>query len=211
MADSSKRCCTMAVLALALVATGVAGVTALLLRGGISARPDPSRLEAAVARRLRHWEVPAQARDLRNPVRLSPEVLADARGHFANHCASCHANDGSGDTTLGRSLYPRAPDMRQPETQALADGELFYIIENGVRLTGMPAWGQPGRESESWKLVHFIRRLPALSAEEKLEMERLNPRGPEEWKELEDEERFLDEGAEPKAPPAGPAGAHHRH
>jgi len=212
MASGSKRCCTMAVLALALVAAGVAGVGAALLRGGMSARPEPSRLEAAVARHLRHWAVPAEARELRNPVPRSPEVLAGARGHFADHCASCHANDGGGDTTLGRGLYPRAPDMRLPETQALTDGELFYVIENGVRLTGMPAWGQPGRENESWKLVHFIRHLPALTAEEKLEMERLNPRGAEEWKELEEEERFLDVGAEPKAaPPAGPTGARHRH
>ncbi len=42
---------------------------------------------------------------------------------------------------MGRNMYPPAPDMRLAETQQMTDGELFYIIQNGVRLTGMPAWG----------------------------------------------------------------------
>ncbi len=195
-----RRLCIAVAAVMAALVLGVALLAATFLRGGIAARPEPPRLEAAVARRLRHWAVPAEARALRNPVPPSTEVLADARAHFADHCASCHGNDGSGDTSLGRSLYPRAPDMRRSQTQELSDGELFYIIENGVRLTGMPAWGRPGADAESWKLVHFIRHLSTLTGEEKLEMERLNPRGPEEWKEREEEERFLE--GEPHPPPA---------
>ena len=63
-------------------------------------------------------------------------MIAEGRDHFADHCATCHANDGSGNTEMGRGLYPKAPDMRLPATQNLSDAELFYIIENGVRLTG---------------------------------------------------------------------------
>jgi hypothetical protein len=55
----------------------------------------------------------------------------------------CHANNGSGETEIGRNLYPKAPDMRQTKTQSLSDGELYYIIRNGVPMTGMPAWGDP--------------------------------------------------------------------
>ena len=68
-------------------------------------------------------------------------VWGQGRAHFADHCASCHGNDGRGNTEMGRNLYPKAPDMRQSGTQHLSDGELYWIIENGVRLTGMPAWG----------------------------------------------------------------------
>ena len=191
-----------------VVATALAiaaAAWALFLRGGVSAKPDPPWLETRLARRARSLLVPASARDLRNPLPATPGALAEGRAHFADHCASCHANDGGGDTPLGRGLYPRAPDMRRPETQRLTDGELFWIIENGVRFTGMPAWGEPGRESESWELVHFIRRLPGLTAEEKLQMERLNPRGPEERREMEEDERFL-RGEEPT--PARPRHAH---
>jgi mono/diheme cytochrome c family protein len=162
-----------------------------LFHGGMSARPTPSRVEAILARQARHWAVPSDARARRNPVPASEEGIAEARSHFADHCALCHANDGSGDTKIGQSLYPRAPDMRLPATQDLSDGEIYWVIENGIRLTGMPAWGEPGSESESWELVHFIRLLPKLSRQEILEMEALNPRGPEEWRERDEEERFL--------------------
>ena len=88
--------------------------------------------------------------------------------------------------------------MRLPATQNLSDGELFYIIENGVRLTGMPAWGGAGKPEESWKLVHFIRHLPDLGPEEKAEMEKLNPRSLGEWREIEEEEEFLRGGDPPR-------------
>ncbi len=81
--------------------------------------------------------MPGDARDRKNTVAASAENIEAGLAHWADHCATCHANDGSGDTTIGRNLYPKAPDMRKAPTQDLTDGELFYIIENGVRLTGM--------------------------------------------------------------------------
>ena len=195
----------MAAALAAVVALGAAGA-ALLFRGGIGARPEPSRLETALARRARSLAVPAADRSRKNPMAATAETLSAGRAHFADHCASCHANDGSGDTPLGRGLHPRAPDMRRPETQRLSDGEIFWIIENGVRFTGMPGWSRAGSEAHSWALVHFIRHLPALTAEEKLEMELGNPRTLAEWRELEEDERFL-RGEEPAAAPP----QRHRH
>jgi mono/diheme cytochrome c family protein len=109
-------------------------------------------------------------------------VLAEARAHWADHCAVCHGNDGKGKTAIGEHLYPHAPDMTLRGTQALADGELFSIIENGIRLTGMPGWGAGTAESgyESWSLVHLIRHLPELTPEEIATMEALNPKTPVE-------------------------------
>jgi len=183
----------------------IAGIVAL--RGGISARPEPTEIEEGIAETLRSFGIPGPAKRLTNPVRPSPEALAAGRAHFADHCAVCHANDGSGKTEMGRALNPRAPDLRG-ESQELTDGELFYIIENGVRFTGMPAWGDGSEEShrENWNLVAFIRHLPQLSAEEKLEMERLNPKGPDEWREMQENEEFL-QGKEPGRPDGGA----HRH
>lgn len=150
-------------------------------------------MERWIARRMREAAMPATARSVSNPVPKSPEVLAEARAHWADHCALCHANDGSGDTTMGKRMFPPAPDMRQPATQNLSDGELFYIIQNGIRLTGVPAWGGASDHDaeDSWKLVHFIRHLPGVTLEERKEMEKLNPKSPEERKEEEDEEKFL--------------------
>ncbi|GAC1535828.1 MAG: hypothetical protein NVS2B9_01290 [Myxococcales bacterium] len=201
-----RRWAIAATSALVLVLLGVVALAAVLLRGGMAARTEPSPLEARLALNLRALGLRASRARL-NPVPASVETLAEARTHFADHCASCHGNDGSGQTQMGRNLYPRAPDMRLAATQRLTDGELFAIIEEGVRFTGMPAWGDQSAESQlaTWKLVHFIRHLPRLSPEELVEMEALNPKAAGDRQEEQDEEDFLN-GKDP-APAKG--GHHH--
>jgi predicted CXXCH cytochrome family protein len=87
--------------------------------------------------------------------------LAQAHEIFLDRCASCHGQDGAGATMIGRNLYPKPPELRIPPTQDLTDGQLHYIIQHGVRLTGMPAWGNPHEEQgdASWKLVLLLRDL----------------------------------------------------
>jgi len=194
------------VLGFVVLFAGVVGAS-VFLKGGVAATTEPSRLEAVAARKLRSWLIPAAAREQGNPIPASDRVLSSGRAHFADHCASCHGNDGGGNTRLGRALNPRAPDMRLPATQQLTDGELFYIIENGVRLTGMPGWGGGGNPEASWHLVHFIRHLPSLTRAEVEEMEALNPRSPDEWRTAEDDQKFLG-GEDPPSPPASKAHQH---
>lgn len=131
---------------------------------GFSARAKPTSFESFLARKLRSLATEPGAKTLKNPLAPTPLNIAEARDHFADHCAICHANDGRGKTEINAGLYPPAPDMRQAETQRLSDGELFYIIKDGVRFTGMPGWG--GADEDNWKLVLFIRHLPQLSSKE---------------------------------------------
>jgi len=178
----------------------VAAMATSFLHDGLSSRATPTALEKAIARKARHLAIPSNARLAANPVLASKEDLRDARLHFADHCAICHGNDGGGETTIGSGLYPKPPDLRLPETQNLSDGELFWIIENGVRFTGMPAFSEGsahGGMQDSWKLVHFIRHLPHLTAAERIEMERYNPKGPDDRAEEERENDFL-KGATPQ-------------
>jgi mono/diheme cytochrome c family protein len=160
---------------------------------GFSTREQPTAMERWVAQEARALAIPADAKSRTNPIPNGPEAIADGRAHWCDHCFSCHANDGSGDTVLGKHLYPPAPDMRLPATQQLTDGELFYVIQNGIRLTGMPAWGSGSAkdEEDSWKLVHFIRHLPQVTLEEKKAMEKLNPKSPDDLREEQEEEKFL--------------------
>jgi mono/diheme cytochrome c family protein len=164
-----------------------------ILRHGISARENPTKTEEIIARGMRRFAIPAAMRDLRNPVPLTGAVLAEGRAHWADHCATCHANDGSGQTEMGVNMYPKVPDMRAPRTQSLSDGELFAIIKNGVRLTGMPAWGDAAGhdDADNWKLVHFIRHLPKITPAEVEQMKAMNPMTPAEMKERRAEENFL--------------------
>jgi mono/diheme cytochrome c family protein len=191
--------------ALLFALLGVLAVLAgfYIVNTGVSARDEPGPIETALARNVRGLAIGRHARNLQNPIARSPEIIAAGRAHFADHCATCHANDGSGDTAMGRGLFPKPPDMRLARTQELTDGELFYIIENGVRFTGMPGWGtgDPSGEQASWHLVHFIRHLPDLTAEEITEMEGLNPATPDEVRQRILEEQFL-AGTGPEPPKA---------
>jgi mono/diheme cytochrome c family protein len=161
---------------------------------GLNARDTPGAMETRLAITLQRLAIPRGTRSLVNPMRATPELLVEARRHFADHCASCHGNDGSGATELGQKLYPRVPDMRSAQTQNLSDGEIYYIIENGVRFTGMPAWGAGGvNDHDTWHLVLFIRHLPKLTEEDLQDMKEHNPRSPADTKEEELENEFLNE------------------
>src|SRR5213594_2490432 len=186
----------------AVIALIGVGALASMLRRGFSARDQPTALEAALARSMRRLAMPRTARAAKNPIALSEQVLSEGRAHFADHCALCHGNDGRGETQIGRNLYPKAPDMTSSATQSLSDGGLFYIIKNGIRLTGMPAWGEDTHEDdrESWELVHFIRHLPRISQEEVEDMKAMNPKTREECEEEAEIEKFLrgEESASPR-------------
>ena len=181
------------VIVVALVMLLVGG-TVFLARGrGFTSRRSPFPLEEWLARAARSHLVPGDVRAAVNPVANTPEARRAGLEHFADHCASCHANDGSGDISLGRSLFPKAPDMRTGATQAMSDGELFYVIEQGIPFTGMPAWGTGTEDGvrSSWELVRFIRHLPNLSAEELQDMEHLNPRSPADEQQKKEIDDFL--------------------
>jgi len=190
----------LAIVAVLIIAAVVA--VAQTLRYGFSAHDRPTRMEAMMASVMRHYSAPADLRQAKNPVPLTPDVLAEARSHFADHCATCHGNDGKGKTEMGPRFYPKVPDMTLPATQSQADGELFATIENGIRLSGMPGWGEGTAESAygSWTLVHFIRHLPKITSQELEEMKAMNPIPPMEMQEQKEEEEFLsgnDESATP--------------
>ena len=184
--------CTTVVAAALIIAGGIYG--SHLTEYGLSAREEPTAVERFVARTLRHAAIPATAKGLKNPLPATPEMLEHGRNHWADHCATCHANNESGDTMIGKNFYPKAPDMRLPPTQSLTDGELYYIIRNGVRMTGMPAWGNPqdgDLDHETWMLVLFIRHLPQVTSEEEHEMQKLNPKTAANREEEQREEDFL--------------------
>jgi len=192
--------------ALGLVGGGVA--LELMLENGFSARDEPTIVDAFVARWWRRLAVPEEERGARNPLPVTPEVLARGREHFAVDCAVCHGSDGRGGTRLADGLYPKPPDLTEAPTQALADGEIFWVVQNGVRLSGMPAFGRDTQESDqwTWEVVRFIRELPRLSPTDVARVEALRPRGARQVEEELAARRFL---GEPSRTGPAPEDAHH--
>ena len=171
--------------AVGVVATGLLVLAAIALAGlvyvkrtGLRGQPEPGPFETRVARAIRGLAIPGDLKARTNPLAASTDALAPGLQHFARYCAVCHGNDGAG-APIGRGLYPKPPDMRADTTQRLTDGEIFYIIENGVRFTGMPAFGtgtpSPAGDKQVWELVYFVRHLPRITADEIEWMKTLNP------------------------------------
>jgi len=203
-----KRLLLVLLAGILIIAIGGASYAIRMMHGGFSTRVAPGEVESYLAMTMRDMAIPSRHKTMKNPVTTTPEVIHEGMAHWADHCATCHANNASGDTMYGKMMYPRPPDMRQKGTQDMSDGELYYTIKNGVRLSGMPAFGDPGDDDmDSWRLVAFIRHLPQLTSTEEAEMQRLNPKSPDEIQEEREEEEFLNGNAQS----ATPATTTHRH
>src|ERR1700732_596957 len=138
------------------LAVAAAGYGLTLVRRGFSALATPSPIEEFAATTARKLAVPSAYRQLRNPIVPSTENIRGGMEHFSFHCSECHSNDGGGQTVFGRGLYPKPPDLRAAGTQNKSDGELYYTIENGVRLSGMPALSDVHIAEQSWRLIFCI-------------------------------------------------------
>jgi len=193
-----------------IVMVGCVVAVGTVIRRGVSARDEPTRVETLAARTVRHLAIPSEWREMSNPVAKTDEAIERGLRHFADHCAVCHGNDGKGNTSLGNGMYPPPPDMTTAATQDMSDGEIYAIIQNGVRLTGMPAFGKGRTDDEgTWRLVHFIRHLPELTGEELILMQSLNPKTPAELKAEAEEDAFL--SGESSAEPASENASEHHH
>lgn len=164
----SRKLRDRALWAFVSLAAACALVFFVLLWNGFRAVEPPSAFEAFFARRVRNLAIPWHDKRAKNPLAGDDAALQQGRELFIENCASCHGVNGSGITSNGTHLNPRVPDLRAAPTQNLTDGQIQYIIFNGVRFTGMPALADAHRTSkaDSWKLALFVRGLKPLSSQE---------------------------------------------
>lgn len=136
----------------------VAGLALVLPSASLSARGKPGRVETYLATKAKRYLVSRSARGLESPP-LPATSFGEGLGVYSGSCASCHGVEGHSATEIGRGLYPPAPDLSSAAVQHWSDGELFWIIKNGIRLTGMPAFGDIHSDREIWNLVYYLRSL----------------------------------------------------
>ena len=143
------------------------GVISGMLGGllpGCTADKHPSQDETSVANAAKDVAIPLEAGKMKNPLPETAEVVSQGQEVFLGSCAQCHGPAGRGDSDIGRNMYPPAMDLSSSHVQHWSDAELFWIIQNGVRHTGMPSWRSSISDNDTWKLARFIHDLPRLDS-----------------------------------------------
>lgn len=139
----------------------------LLLVGGaaafqfnLSALPEPGRMETLLATKGKRLLIRiASRKEIPPPPTDIQTSLTEGDRLFGTDCSECHGYSGRKPTDAGRWMYPRAADLGSAGVQQYSDQELFWIVKNGIRLSGMPAFGRVESDEHLWDLVHYVRTL----------------------------------------------------
>lgn len=152
----------------AILILGIVLVAIMLMRFNLSALEDPGRLETAVANRGRHFLVRRASRQGIPPAPKDRKAgVANGETLYGLDCGMCHGADGCAQTNMGRWMYPRGADLTAQEVQGYSDAEMFWIIKNGIRLSGMPAFSKVETDEHIWNLVDYVRSLPRDACRER--------------------------------------------
>ena len=146
-----------------LIVGAVCGAVGIWM-ASCTASQKPSKVEEALANAAKDVAIPIHAQDLKNPIPNTTEEIEQGRHTFDQTCALCHGTDGHGRTSFGLGMDPPAMDLTSPHVQHWTDAELFWIIQNGVRMTGMPSFQATLSGDDTWKLTYLIHALPRLDA-----------------------------------------------
>ena len=120
----------------------------------------PGNVESKVAQEAK--EVTIGGKDWANPIPDTEAAQKEGAEHFQHHCQICHGLDGQNTgVPFAEKMSPPVANLASSDIQKYADGQLKWIIENGIRLTGMPAWKGILEDDEMWKITRFLRHLPA--------------------------------------------------
>ena len=156
---------TLALLILIVLVLAGIGVYYYVRSTGISALNPPGAVEEYFANHAKHWLV-ARAASGTLPPETPPtsENATDGHTQYGSLCAGCHGYDGRTPTRQGNSMSPRAPSLASHGPQSYSDAELYVVVHDGVRMTGMPGFGNTQSSDQIWNLVHYIRTLAAAPA-----------------------------------------------
>ncbi len=148
-----------------LIATAALGIVLWTGSYNVAATNLPGMLEARLAvfavKRAVRKRAPVQA----NPL-VSPEDIRDGLEDYKRNCLDCHGARGTTESAFSRGLNPPAPDLTLLFVRSMGDGELYWIVSNGVRMTGMPAFSPTHSSEQIWKIVAFVRHMPEMNQEE---------------------------------------------
>jgi mono/diheme cytochrome c family protein len=145
---------------------------------------SPGKIETATAHKAKQLTI--GGKNWKNPVPETREAQELGANHFQHHCQVCHGLDGHATgVPFADRMSPPVPDLAASDTQDYADGQLKWIVQKGVRFSGMPAWEGILSDEQMWQIVRFMRHLPkkgslgvpAVFKEEQQEHEKMHQGG----------------------------------
>ena len=148
----------------AIVALVVALIGIGAMRFNLTALHEPGPAETRLANLSKRYFIYRASRHGIPPRPQDTKASIERGGsHYGLDCGVCHADDGRAQRAPGQWMYPRASDLTSKQVQSYSDQELYWIIQNGIRLTGMPAFGEVETPDHVWDLVNYVRTLPGDS------------------------------------------------
>lgn len=139
----------------------VAVIAVVASRFTLSALPEPGQTETLLASKAKHYLIRRSSRSGIPPAPTQREAaIKEGERLFGTECAACHGMSGRNPTDAGRWMYPRAANLTSADTQSYSDKEIFWIIKNGIRFSGMPAFGKVESDDHIWDVVLYFRTLP---------------------------------------------------
>lgn len=166
-------------------------VSALLFLTSACKVSKPGGVESGVMQEVKQ-KITIGGKDDQNPVPDTQANIDEGKGHFGHHCQICHGLDGQNTgVPFAQQMSPPVADLKSPGVQAYTDGQLHWILENGINPSGMPSWKGILEEDEMWKIVRYMRHLP----------EKGSLGAPEVFKEEEEEHKEMESGGAAHQPP----------
>ncbi len=172
--------------------------TLLLLLLSACKVSKPGSVEGKVMTQVKQ-KVTIGGKNDKNPLTDTQANIEEGKEHFGHHCQICHGLDGQNTgVPFAQQMSPPVADLKSGDVQGYTDGQLHWIVQNGINPSGMPAWKGILDDDEMWKVVLYIRRLPAKGS--------LGV--PEIFKEEAEEHRQMESGG---AHHSKAEGEHHHH
>ncbi len=115
---------------------------------------------------VREASIEYHSKGIKAPSTIDPNTMREGVRHFHEMCRLCHGAPGFPKEEFAEGLYPKPPDLASKDVQEGSDPEIFWVLKNGIKLTGMPAFGPTHDDNELWAMVRVFRRLPELKQPE---------------------------------------------
>lgn len=158
---------------LAVAALGVIAAGVFIWSGvyNIAADEPHWQITIAVLETARERSVAHHSKGIVPPPLNNSGMALTGLKHFHETCRICHGAPGFRRSDFAMGLYPLPPDLSSKELQSeVTEASLFWVINHGFKMTGMPSFGETLEDNDIWNIVAFVERLPALSQSEYADM-----------------------------------------